>query len=358
MSIITEAVDQLINNLSDSEKKILRRRQAQKEYYQRNSERKKAQVKARYVAKQKPVFEIPVITKKTIYSELELMGLITNDETYSSESTRKTHISAVKRIFKIVSSIKELNKIFKFFIETLQTGSGYSINTIKSTISSLLSILNKYNIQLINNKNMTTLLNLYNTYILMANDEQVVKNENVTVPTWFNYLNKTERIFGKNSKQYLVASLYSVLTVRDDFASLIFVRMTDATDDDKNYLAVDENDDYYIILNQYKTSNRYATVKFKLPLKIKRLMKNWLANQVKYFNEQVFKESSLSPFVTDLHRQIGYGDLGQGAVNLYRKMSVSALEGSSYEQKAEMASQMKHSVLTQQKYKRLLKIEE
>jgi hypothetical protein len=39
-------------------------------------------------------------------------------------------------------------------------------------------------------------------------------------------------------------------------------------------------------------------------------------------------------------------------------MSVSSLEGSSYDEKVAKAAEMKHSILTQKKYKRLLKVED
>ena len=358
MSIVEEVVKEMIKGLSDAEKKIMRRRQSQKEYYARNREAKIAKTMSKYVPKKKIQFDVPVINKKTQYNKNEVLGLLINDNNYNSESTKKTHVSAMNRIFDIVESLKDLNKNFKEFVSTLENDKGYSTNTIKSTISSLLSILDRYKIEIINGKNMKSLVNLYNKYILMANDEQIVKNENVSVPTWSNYLIKAERFFGKNSKQYLVSSLYSVLSVRDDFANLIFVRMDDVDNDStKNYLAVNEMDQYYIILNEYKTANSYKQVEFKLPLKIKRLIKNWLSNNAILFNQSVFKESSLSPFVTQMHRDLGYGDLGQGAINLFRKMSVSALEGSSYDEKVEKAAEMKHSILTQKKYKRLLKVE-
>ena len=352
-------VEKMNDELTDAEKKIIRRRASQKAYYERNREAKIAKTMSKYVPKKKIEYDVPVINKKTQYNKNEVLGLLINDNNYNSDSTRKTHISAVNRIFSIVETLKDLNKNFKAFVNTLENDKGYSTNTIKSTISSLLSILDRYKIEIINGKNMKSLVNLYNKYILMANDEQIVKNENVSVPTWSNYLNKAERQFGKNSKQFLVSSLYSVLSVRDDFANLIFVRMEDVDNDlDKNYLAVDDKDNYYIILNEYKTSKSYKQVEFKLPLKIKRLIKNWLSNNGILFNQSVFKESSLSPFVTQMHRDLGYGDLGQGAINLYRKMSVSSLDGSSYEEKVEKATTMTHGILTQKKYKRLLKVED
>ena len=358
MSIITEIVEKMNDELTDAEKKIIRRRASQKAYYARNREKKIAQTMSKYVPKKKIEYDVPVINKKTQYNKNEVLGLISNDQSYTSDSTRKTHISAINRIFDIVESLKDLNKNFKAFVNTLENDKGYSTNTIKSTISSLLSILDRYKIEIINGKNMKSLVNLYNKYILMSNDEQIVNNENVSVPTWSNYLIKAERFFGKNSKQYLVASLYSVLSVRDDFAGLIFIRFSDIDNDStKNYLAVNERDDYYIILNEYKTANSYKQIEFKLPLKVKRLVKTWLSNNGILFNQSVFKESSLSPFVTQTHRDLGYGDLGQGAINLFRKMSVSALEGSSYEEKVEKATTMAHGILTQQKYKRLLKVE-
>tara|TARA_R110002153_G_scaffold56752_2_gene156523 strand:- start:2481 stop:3560 length:1080 start_codon:yes stop_codon:yes gene_type:complete len=349
-----------VDELTLEEKKILRRRDSQKQYYQRNREKKIAQSMARYVPKKKKIeYEAPTINKKTEFTLTEVLGLISNDQSYTSDSTRKTHISAMNRIFSIVESFKDLNKNFKAFVNTLENEKEYSTNTIKSTVSSLLSIIDKYKIEIINSKNMKALVNLYNKYILMANDEQHVKNESVSVPTWSKYLIKTERFFGKNSKQYLIASLYNVLSVRDDFAGLIFVRMNDVDNDStKNYLAVNERDDYYIVLNEYKTANSYKQVEFKLPLKVKRLVKTWLSNNAVLFNQSVFKESSLSPFVTQMHRDLGYGDLGQGAINLFRKMSVSALEGSSYDEKVAKATEMNHSILTQQKYKRLLKVDE
>ena len=359
MSIVENVVKEMIDGLSLEEKKILRRRQSQREYYQRNKEKKIAQTMANYVYKKKKIeYDVPIINKKTEYTLTEVLGLITNDTNYNSESTRKTHISAVNRIFSIIESLKQLNKNFKTFVSTLENDKNYSTNTIKSTISSLLSVINNNDIKIINSKNMKALVNLYNKYILMSNDEQVIKNENVVVPKWSNYLIKTERFFGKGSKQYLVASLYHALSVRDDFANLLFIRMDDVDNDStKNYLAVSERDDYYIVLNEYKTANSYKQIEFKLPLKLKRLIKNWLSDNGVLFNQSVFKESSLSPFVTKMHRDLGYGDLGQGAINLFRKMSVSGLEGSSYEEKVQKATTMAHGILTQQKYKRLLKVE-
>ena len=360
MSIVEEVITQMIDGLSIEEKKILRRRQSQKEYYERNREKKIAQTMANYIYKKKKIeYDVPVVNKKTEFTLTEVLGLISNDQNYKSEQTRKTHISAMNRIFSIVESLKDLNKNYKSFVSTLENNKDYSTNTIKSTISSLLSILDRYKIEIINSKNMKALVNLYNKFILMSNDEQVIKNENVSVPSWSNYLIKTERFFGKGSKQYLVASLYHALSVRDDFANLIFVRMDDVNNDlDKNYLAVDEKDHYYIILNEYKTANSYKQIEFKLPLKVKRLIKNWLSNNSILFNQSLFKESSLSPFVTKMHRDLGYSDLGQGAINLFRKMSVSGLEGSSYEEKVQKATTMAHGILTQQKYKRLLKVED
>jgi hypothetical protein len=359
MSIVPQVVEEMMNELSIEEKKILRRRASQKAYYERNREKKIAQTMANYVYKKKKIeYDVPIINKKTEYTLTEVLGLISNDPNYTSDSTRKTHISAMNRVFNIVESLKDLNKNFKAFVSTLENEKDYSTNTIKSTISSLLAILDRYKIKIINSKNMKALVNLYNKYILMSNDEQVIKNENVVVPTWSKYLIKSERFFGKGSKQYLVASLYHALSVRDDFANLLFIRMSDIDNDtSKNYLAVTERDDYYIVLNQYKTANSYKQIEFKLPLKVKRLVKTWLSNNGILFNQSVFKESSLSPFVTKMHRDLGYGDLGQGAINLFRKMSVSALEGSSYEEKVEKASTMAHGILTQQKYKRLLKVE-
>ncbi len=358
MSIVQQAVEELVDQLSEADKKIMRRRQSQKEYYQRNREKKIAQSMANYVYKTKPTFDVPIITKKTEYNEQEILGLIMNDTEYASEQTRKTHVSAIKRLFNIVTSLKQLNKNFKAFINTLENNSDFSTNTIKSTIASLLSVIAKYNIEIINSKNMKSLVNLYNKYILKSNDEQIVINSSIVVPTWHNYLNKCERRFGKNSKQFLIASLYSILSVRDDFASMIFSRMDDAVDPDTNYLAINSKEQYFIILNKYKTSKSYKQIEFELPLKIKRLVKNWLSNNAVLFNQSVFKESSLSPFVTQMHRDLGFGDLNQGSINLFRKMTVSALEGSSYEDKVETANSMAHGILTQQKYKRLLKIDE
>ncbi len=360
MSIVPQVVEQMMNELTDAEKKIMRRRASQKAYYERNREKKIAQTMAKYIYKKNKIeYDVPVINKKTEFTLTEVLGLISNDQSYTSDSTRKTHISAMNRIFSIVESLKQLNKNYKTFVSTLENDKNYSTNTIKSTISSLLAIINNNDIKIINSKNMKALVNLYNKYILMSNDEQVVKNQNVSVPTWSKYLIKSERFFGKGSKQYLIASLYHALSVRDDFANLIFVRMSDVDNDtSKNYLAVTERDDYYIVLNQYKTANSYKQIEFKLPLKVKRLVKTWLSNNGILFNQSVFKESSLSPFVTKMHRDLGYGDLGQGAINLFRKMSVSGLEGSSYEEKVEKASSMAHGILTQQKYKRLLKVED
>ncbi len=344
------------------EHKIMRRREAQKRYYQRNKEAKIKYQMDKYVPKTKTVveYELPIITEDTVYNLNEVLGLILKSTDYESVETQKTHSYNIKRLFVLtgMDSFKEMNERYKEIADLFKNpsnGKSYSINSMRATISTLLATISKFKIDLFSKKALDALNDIYSTWLMQSIEQNEERIEKITVPTFTTYLRKIKAKFAENSKQYLVAMLYSVFTVRDNYAGMIFTSET-RLDDLNNYMVMMDNDDLVIYLHNFKTDKKYDRIIFKLPIGVKKLVLNWVFNNDIRFGQKLFKESSLSPFVSDMHKAINYK--GQGSINLFRHMRVAELEGATYEDKIETAKQMQHSIVTQKKYHRNLEVEE
>ena len=344
------------------ELKIMKRREAQKRYYQRNKEEKIKYQMDRYVPKTKTVieYELPIITENTVYNLNELLGLILKSDGYQSIETQKTHSYNIKRLFDLtgMSSFNEMNERYKEIADLFKNpanGKNYSINSLRATISTLLATISKFNIDLFSKKALDAFNDIYSTWLMKSIEQNDERVEKITVPTFTTYLRKIKAKFGEGSKQYLVAMLYSVFTIRDNYAGMIFTSET-RLDDLNNYMVIMDNDDVVIYLHNFKTDKRYDRIIFKLPVGVKKLVLNWIYKNDIRFGDKLFKESSLSPFVSDMHKAINYE--GQGSINLFRHMRVAELDGATYEEKIETAKQMAHSVVTQKKYHRNLEVED
>jgi len=344
------------------EHKIMRRREAQKRYYQRNKEQKIKYQMDRYVPKTKTVIEyqLPIITENTVYNLNEVLGLILKTNDYESVETQKTHSYNIKRLFVLtgMDNFKEMNERYKEIADLFKNpanGKSYSINSLRATISTLLATISKFKIDLFSKKAMESFNDIYSTWLMQSIEQNEERVEKITVPTFTTYLRKIKSKFGEGSKQYLVAMLYSVFTIRDNYAGMIFTSET-RLDDLNNYMVMMDNDDLVIYLHNFKTDKKYDRIIFKLPVGVKKLVLNWVYNNDIRFGQKLFKESSLSPFVSEMHKSINYD--GQGSINLFRHMRVAELSGATYEEKIETAKQMQHGIVTQKKYHRNLEVEE
>lgn len=357
--------------------RLARIRQAR--WYAKNAEKKREKQKDKYVPKENPkkggrpkkeVAEIiipdPVtITRNTSFTQDELISIIMNDERITSNDTKKTMVSDTKRFFNNAecSSLRCLKSDYKLAVNRVEDGfvskgknigSNFSAATLRSTFTTLATIIERYVGNFIPKKALKFIQDKIKAYKSQATDEYIEKQE-IVYPTFSTYKKKVEDMYGKESKEFLITSLYEAFAVRDNYGGIPILTTPPTTlkKATTNYIVVKKNYSY-IVLSNYKTSDEYNTLRLTLPSSVNRLLRKYIANNNIQFGQPLFPENKLSNFVSNMNNEIGYEDLL--GINAYRHMRVSELDGATYDEKVKLANTMGHSVLTQKLYRKNLEV--
>jgi len=335
------------------------------------------------------------------FTRAELLALIKNDKSIVSAKTRDTYYQDIIRVFqitgcanfkkcltnykKMMTSIINSKKPIKEKKEKKKSKNAeekekekepepepesYAINTIKQSIQSIMFIGSQYMNdfkRLFNEQKASNIKKYFDTqfqkYKELSRLELEEKQQNTEYPTFDEYLGKVLEKYGENSKEYLVAYLYSLFTIRDNFKSTTII--SSIKDDNKkdNFLLINSNKMVFII-NDFKTKKKYERLEYTVTdAKLKKLLKNWvdkpqnIANRKKGKNNYIFGKSSLSPFISQLNKSIGYNNL-QG-VNAMRHMRVSDIHQKkdiTFEERKKLADSMAHSITVASQYRRNLKV--
>jgi hypothetical protein len=362
-----------------------------KSYYERNRDKILAKRKLAKETLNQQIQQIkekqPIIIPETIpetieesvvslsssadYTKDDLINLIKQQD--YPDKTKKTYITDTKRIFKITgcNTIIPCLKKTKMIINEITNGSyndtQYSINTIKQTFQMLVIIIDKF---LINNTNfkkneLTKIKDKINTQFEKYKELSMIETEhevyNGIVPSFKTYLQQVKTTFGVESKHYLVALLYSIFTMRDNFKAMKIIQ--NETDDDgvNNFLLFNKRN-FKIIINDFKTKNKYKKIIYSYNSKnadereFKKILEKYISLNNIVYGEFVFAKSPLSDFVSKMNKQLGYNT----GINLYRHMRVTEEHGKqlSFEERNKLANQMGHSIQTQKSYKRNIKIQD
>jgi sensor c-di-GMP phosphodiesterase-like protein len=144
-------------------------------------------------------------------------------------------------------------------------GQLYATNTLKQTFQMLVIIIDRF---LINNTNfnknqLKTIkdkINLeFDRYKELSSIETEEKVYNGIVPSFKTYLQQVKEMFCQESKHYLVALLYSIFTMRDNFKALKIIENETENDGVNNFLLFNKKQ-FKIIINDFKTKKKYKIV--------------------------------------------------------------------------------------------------
>lgn len=357
----------------ESEQDVYKKVHAQymKEYYHTTKEKFNARRKARYaethpkkekpvkepkvkkekVVKEKPIKVIPykVIIRKvklpnqTLVEIIELLKVRNpNQETYSR------NVGILKILMHKIMGYDDFKHCVKdpaILIEKINTwktedGGLYSVGSKARFYSIILIVAKMINLEI--SPDYETEFELCK---IAEKDGNAERMKTEVVPTFEEYLAKCKKTFGKFSKEYLLAKLYNELTVRDDFGLVV-----DEPDDGvRNFLIGDT-----IILNKYKTADKYGIVKHKLSSRLYKQIQLYIeTNKIKGY---LFGAKKLGEFINAMNKQMGYN----GGVLLLRHIKVSdSLKKVTTKERVILAKKMCHSPSTQLTYERLQnKVEE
>ena len=280
-----------------------------------------------------------------------------------NQSTKAKYLQDLKRLMNLTDCNDNIIKCFRDYEKIIdvvntskkQNGESYSINTKKSLFQMILYLIDKLHLPI-----TRTIKNQYIKQFdiskIASSDENVEKQENTTIISFSDYLQKVGKEFGANSKEFVLSCLYRDVTLRDDFILKIVSTTKNADSINENYIVVPKKDSLTLIINNYKTSNKYGQIKAKLSINLSKLIRNFIKVEKLKYDDYLFGSKNLTQFVTKMNKKIGI----PGGINNYRKMSVSDLLSSnpSPQKRAELSATMAHSPIVQTRYLRKIQNDE
>ena len=256
-------------------------------------------------------------------------------------------------IFDYNNTIQQLEK-FKMLSDPTKN---YSIATIKEFYQIILIIIMLFDLNLSEegkeayNKKFKEL-----KFEINLKSVEKITDENEAVPDFDQYLNLIKDKFGVNSKEYLISYLYYEVTARDNFYLVIVHSENDILDKTKNYLIYNIDSNCYVILNDYKTKNKYGKKKYILSDTLKQLIKNYISNRKLNYGDYLFNNQNLTQFIYNFNKKIGQ----KVTINTLRHMKASKNldtneKESNSEHMVKLSNNMGNSIETSMKYKRIIK---
>ena len=342
-------------------------RNRQKAYYERHKEMLNAKRRAIYAKgvqekpQPEPVKQAHVGEFKTDFSktrkityEQAINGLNSLDIT---TTTRHTYKQDLKRLMKISDCNDDLIKCFRDhdkiidIIENLTklNGEPYAINTKKNLYQMILYLIDNLHLPI-----TTTIKHNYKdvfeNYKIKSFDVNKEKVTQAPIYTFKQYLEKVKTEFGADSKMFVLSSLYFEVTARDDFILEIVSAIKEANDDNTNYMVVTKKGDLTLILNAYKTSNKYGQIKVKLSSALSKMIRRYMERENLTYGDYLFGDKNLSSFVSKNNKKLNIND----GTNYYRHMSTTDLLKTEPNEntRRELAERMGHSPITQLQYLR------
>lgn len=270
---------------------------------------------------------------------------------YESPKTKKKYLEDIQRIQKIIkcdnyiTCLKNPKKVLEQLRNgRMANGNIYALNTIKGMEQLLLFMIDQFKLTI--NKSVFTKSFEINK---MKSDTISKEKQNTEVVLPFHeYLEKVKSRFGEKSQMFVLSSLYDFISLRDDF-QLIITDKASTNNKKDSYITLgrSKNSKARMIINQYKTVNKYGIIDVSLPIPLTTMIKEYIAtNKLKEGDYLFGTGTKLSAYVSANNKKIGI----KGAITYYRKMSVADLlnkQGVTEEEKYDKAQEMKHSPFVQ-----------
>lgn len=169
--------------------------------------------------------------------------------------------------------------------------------------------------------------------------------------SWDDIVRKYESIQDVSSVEYVVASLYVCYPPRrlKDYALMYLEQDLEKTFDNFNYYCNPNPDSSYFIFNDYKTKKAYGRQVFKVPIKLHKIISN-------YIDKAKPTKSLLSMNESQIRNTLNTVFSKQVSVDILRHSFIThmALTGMFYdlEVREKVAQIMAHSLHTQEDYRK------
>lgn len=319
-----------------------------------------------------PVVVVPDIVVPVVVPDIPSVNNLFNlDNTFKfiqqnviNKNTRDKQAGALKAMFRVTgihnigSTLTTFNSIKNGVESGLQlNGTPYAIGTKVLQVSVVLYLIDKMEIPM-TDVVMKKYTDLYQELKIQEQDISRAKKTDPTqaVVPYTTYMELIEKQFGKDSKQFLIASMYNEVIARDNFGSLVIIpNLKSAVIKSQNYIIMPSNIEspMRIILQKYKTVGNSGGITFTLTQHLSNLLRYYILNHKltdKLFPE--VKNGLLSAFVSSMNDKIKV----EGGINYIRHSKVSEFLATNPtpEQRRIFSERTFHSPDTQLDYNRIL----
>lgn len=259
---------------------------------------------------------------------------------YEEDTKRLMRLTKCDNLIDCLKDPKEISKIID--------DSSYAINTKKSLYQTIVFIIDNLKLPY-----STATFNDYKKHFEIYKGKSTTEGIEKTYEsliTFPEYLKLVKERWGENSKMYLLGRLYDQVTMRDDFQLMIVSKMADVTDD-KNYIVVPKTGQLKVIMNVFKTSNKYKIEPIKLDESLSQLLREFIKKNNLKQGDYLFGSKKLTSYISNNNQLIGV----KGGTNNYRHMKATEILSDpdlTEEQRIELSLKMAHSPISQLKYVR------
>ena len=313
-------------------KKKQQDRERQQRFYNANKERVNANRKIKRDSIQKPNIDDSIQNITTVqvnvFGENNIINMI--NSLPMNEYTRKRKIANVKLIFTAYPSSDLKHSVnnfdeMKYRIENLKTVRNpeltYSHDTLKNVIQTILWCIVNIKIP-VNSDTIKQYEGLVNIMKMKASHCKIQQqnDEDHRVIKYSVYLDKIRNAFGEKSKQYLIASIYNVITMRDDLASVNIVGSMNEINDINNYIVIPKTGNSVFVLQAYKTQNKYGKQITILPEPLTSLIREYIIPNK--LTDRLFPtnyDNGLTQYIHKMNEKIGVN----GSINEIRRMKIT-----------------------------------
>jgi len=279
---------------------------------------------------------------------LEIVTKNINSLLGESDGNKKIRISNMKSIINILKPVnyKEFIKALKCrpnqtikLIKSYQykPNKTYAQNTLITLYKAVLFYFEKFKIK-VTPTSKTKYEDAIQIYDAIAIVELKEKNQ-TTIPTFDEYLERVLNEFGIYSREHIIVKLYQQVKCRDDLL-LIVANASTPLDKLTNYLVVGEI--FRVVLNDFKTIDRYGVVDVELDTELTNLLSHYMENHNIQVGDCLFNSNNISKIVSRMNQKLGY--VGHGAINLIRKMLSTDATSLPLEEQLKVSKQLCHSL--------------
>ena len=278
----------------------------------------------------------------------------------------KTHIDGIKRLFKCVNCNDFAKCIldFKKIVKAIETGTfvkggvraTYSEGTVLSTLSSLLYVVDNMGIP-ISKKVNDEYKDLHALYVMKSKERTAARklDTNFAVPTPEVLKAKVIAMFGKDSVEDMIISIYEECSLRDNFNLLIVDGRDKMTLPKQNYIEVPKtrHGQLLIVIQRYKTVKKYKALEYEISAALGTKIKGFMKSQKLDYGSQLFKTDSDGKFTKYLSAMMQKMDISGGGANVLRHVKFSSHKELSDKELIVEARKAGHSVEAHRQYARV-----